>query len=293
MPEREFFNLAEQQLNPPGKFWGNLGYWPAHSVAATADEYANACRALASQLAELAQLNANTIVLDVGFGCGDQLLLWLQHYRVSQLYGMNYSTSQTELAQQRLSRVGYSEQAQQCGYGDIAQLTAAGWHGYQQKHINRVLALDCIYHFSQRQQFLQQARGCLSQSGQLVYSDLFLFQPLHQLPRWQAGLIRLMLWLSRIPLANILTLQQQQQSLNQAGFVDVYHRDISTQVMLGFGRWLSGYKVKNRQATDGKTKNNNATNKKATWLKYDITAAFLSWAYRRGILGYALFRAAA
>lgn len=314
--KKEFYNLQEQLLNPPGSYWGNLGYWAPAELAVqpgqsdqlqpdqlqsdqlqpdqlaehkepllfptgSAQEYALACQALAQKVGDAAQLNTDSVVFDAGFGCGDQLLFWCDHYQISALYGVNLSVSQTTLARQRLSEVGLSAQAENISSDNIDTLSAERWHNYRQQAVNRVLALDCIYHFPQKLHFLQQAASLLKRDGRIAFSDIILVKPLEQ-QRWiDRAVLRLMLWASDIPLANLHCADGNKQLLVQSGFCDVTQEDISVPVMAGFAAWLPRYKARSR-----------AKAARLNWLKYDVTAAFLAWAQRRQLLGYVVVSAA-
>ena len=281
----EFYNLAEQRLNPPESSWGNLGFWrQQQALQGSPHEYAAACQQLAERLAEAAQLNSASVVLDAGFGCGDQLLLWHQQFQIRNLYGINRSYSQTWLAQQRLQQQGRPTSASQCVAGDVHDL--AHWRGLRGLGINRVLALDCIYHFPDKAGFLQQAVTLLRQPGtdvdaQLAYTDLVLTQPWRQIPLSQRCLLRLMLRLSRVPRGNMMTLSDNLQQLQRCSGVDARCQDLSQAVMLGFARWWQSSQVRAQYPSAGRWL-------RPSWLKYEITARFLRWALRQRLLGYYL-----
>ena len=139
----EFHDLAELGLNRDGESWGNLGYWK------TATDYSEACRALALLLGEQAGLDRNSSVFDAGFGCGDQLLLWLEHFRVASIYGANLSQSQTAYAKNLLTRNRHAEMAAAIVQGDINNPDV--WSAtLERAHPSHVVALDCAYHFGSR-----------------------------------------------------------------------------------------------------------------------------------------------
>ena len=120
----EFHDLAELGLNRDGESWGNLGYWK------TATDYSEACRALALLL-------------------GDQLLLWMEHFRVARIYGANLSQSQTAYAKNLLTRNRHAEMAAAIVQGDINNPDV--WSAtLERAHPSHVVALDCAYHFGSR-----------------------------------------------------------------------------------------------------------------------------------------------
>jgi len=270
---QEFHDLSEELLNSENQYWGNLGYWKSHN------DYSSACSALADELAIAVQLDDTSHVFDAGFGCGDQLLLWLQKYRVNSIQGLNYSESQTRLAKNRLDEFGFSAAAKQISYGSVTDMdkkvTPPSSVG-----INKILALDCAYHFPSRIQFLTSSHQKLSKSGRIGLTDILLSDSPSSL--LQRIILRTMLFLSRIPKKNIVTLNTYKNELAAVGFENVSIRDISDQVFTPFSDWLYEFKK-----DEGRLRSSS----KLTWLKYDVTAKFLSWADRSDILRYAIITA--
>ena len=60
--------------------WSNLGYWQNLN-----ETYPQACRNLATQLADSIHLNSNDFLLDLGCGKGASLSLWKSHYAVEHI----------------------------------------------------------------------------------------------------------------------------------------------------------------------------------------------------------------
>jgi cyclopropane fatty-acyl-phospholipid synthase-like methyltransferase len=280
-PVSEFYDLSERILNTGDFYWGNLGYWQQGS------DYSTACAHLARILAEAVDLNQNSRVFDAGFGCGDQLLLWMREYQVEFLAGINYSVSQTELAQQRLKQAGFKESANNLYQGNITELNRD--LKFHTKNINRILALDCAYHFPSRKQFVEDSYQILQASKndgyhkKIAFTDIVLANTAagKTLPWRKRILLNTMLRLSQIPQENIITLQEYEQQLHQSGFEQVSSQDISEHVFLPFGHWLVSQEDRIKKSTG----------KRSIWLKYKITSAFLAWAYNNQILRYVIVSA--
>ena len=268
----EFHDLAELALNEDGQSWGNLGYWK------DADSYSAACRDLALLLGEAACLDQDSRVFDAGFGCGDQLLLWLEQFQVATVCGLNYSKSQTEIAHRQLSDAGREEAAKTCVFGDACD--KEDWARVVSPNgIDRVLALDCAYHFADKQSFFGLAHQYLEKGGRLALTD-FVFSAVENGPFWRDTALSTMLKLSHIPTENMKADADYRLQLSRIGFANVEMIDISEHVMPGFLKWLRPYKTKSLD--------NLAS---LQWLKYDITARFLGWAYREDLLRYYLITA--
>jgi cyclopropane fatty-acyl-phospholipid synthase-like methyltransferase len=270
---QEFYDLSERLLNSENKYWGNLGYWQFNN------DYSSACHALADELALAVQLDETSNIFDAGFGCGDQLLLWLKNYRVNSIQGLNYSKSQTKLAQKRLEKSGFSEAAKKIRYGSVTEMGEQEL-SHSNDDINKVLALDCAYHFPSRVQFLTSSYQKLNKAGRIGLTDILLSD--NQISLLQHFLLRTMLFLSNIPEKNIVTLNTYKNELSAAGFENINIRDISDHVFTPFSDWLHEFKQ-----GEGRLRSKS----KLTWLKYEVTAKFLKWAHRNNILRYAIITA--
>lgn len=283
---REFYDLEDLQLNldpitgTRTTSWGNLGYWSADLKEGESDEFTYACagQRLAVQLGNMAKLDelaSEHTVVDTGFGCGDQLIEWNQSFHVNHLYGINYSKSQTLFAQNLIVREGiegfHLEQGDCCA--------AKAW-GSIPNGVDRIIALDCLYHFHDKSRYFLNCQNKLALNGVLAVSDLLLQKPLSN-PFYKLAL-RLICKLSNIPFSNLQTLEAYEQSLNEHGLKLVTSSDISEHVFLPFGEWLKGY--------IDQLKHSKIEGQKLSWTKYQGTASFLRWAYKKRVLSYRLIQ---
>jgi hypothetical protein len=150
--------------------------------------YAAACAALATALGVAADLTATDAVLDVGFGRGDQLFLWRDHFRVRHVQGLNSSVLEVRHFQRRWRRRQQHEQQRQQQKKHKEELQARGQHAdagvepvgtidsavgsatllpaQLNERFDKVLALDCAYHFApSREVFFHQAFAALKAGG--------------------------------------------------------------------------------------------------------------------------------
>lgn len=265
----EFHDLSEQLLNRESggaTAWGNLGYW------ADAAHYQDACTALADQVAGRLRLSPTTRLIDVGFGCGDQLLHWHARYGVRDMTGLNLSHSQTAAARRRLGDAGLHDVAGRLHRGSATGLASSAYP-FARDGADAIVALDCAYHFASRTRFLQQAAAVLSRGGRLGVTDLVLGDSAISLRERTA--LSAIARLSHIPRTNLVNAATYQRQWQAAGFTIECFADISDEVMPGFGHWLRGYRRRYGSGTS-----------RRHWWKYEATAAFLRWAWRGGRLRY-------
>lgn len=266
----EFFNTAEIALNSPAQSWGNLGLWR------DSEDYSEACRRLALALGDSAELDSESHVLDAGFGCGDQLQLWIEHFNIASLQGIKLSQSQTRNAIDLLQRSGHAQHCKYLLQGDINQPDL--WPAKGAHPPNRILCLDSAYHFPDRAAFLARAGDVLPKGGGICLSDFILSAPSRPVPQQLS--LRSMLWCSRIPWRNLATAAQYVEQLQGAGFGSAQIEDISAEVMEGFAHWWQRFRDQVGQLP-AKSR-----------LKYAVTARFLNWAYRENVLRYIIISAA-
>ena len=266
----EFFDLADARMlngesahgGQPQTAWGNLGDW---SEART---YPAACEALARRLGTAAGLSADTRVFDVGFGCGDQLLCWLDHFGVRELGGVNLSASQTRLAKARLRAAGHTRAADAVRQGSADQCAKiAGPDPW-----DVVLALDCAYHFPSRERFSCQAAGLVAPGGKLALFDLVCgdaAQPWHR-----HALLSAMGRAAHFPAHNQVPESVCRAQLRRAGWTVTEWQNLTPQVFEPFADWLVQYRGSPHAPSQPAS----------SWLKYRATARFLRWAQRHDVL---------
>ena len=200
----------------PVSTWGNLGLWTQAS-----QDYPSACRALAVRLAQQAQLNPGCSVLDVGFGYGDQLLVWKQQFKVGRITGFEIDAAAVAHARSRL--VEFADVSLDLAQGDLRTIT---------ERYDRVLALDCAYHFASRNDFFAMAASTLHPGGMLALTDIVLADG-----EDSADYV----WLAKacgIAPQNLGTQRVYAQSLVDLGFCDIRFEHLDGQVLLGFSRFV-------------------------------------------------------
>jgi SAM-dependent methyltransferase len=286
-PLNEFYDLEDIQLNYQpetgnlNSSWGNLGCW-LDDTKSPIDNYSQACQQLAIELGRLAkldQLSEGHAILDAGFGCGDQLFVWLNSFAVKQLVGINFSHSQTAFAVNALNSKACEQQkgAYVLKQGDCCDPIA--WQ-HVPKALDRIIALDCLYHFKNKPDYFKLCNKHLAVDGILAASDLVLVKPINNL--LYKTILKIICKLSHIPFENLMTLSSYQALLMQQGLVLSQAVNISDKVFLPFGQWLNTYVAE--------MKSSHKTDRKLSWVKYKGTAVFLRWAYNKRILDYQLLQ---
>ena len=274
----EFFDLAEHQLNGESDYathWGNFGHWQ------TATTYPEACTSLAKLAGDAARLNQDSHLLDLGFGSGEQILYWFREYNIATYRGINVSESQTRFARAKIEAdLVITQERAVLHHGDACALSALYAAGVMSKttdtpsgesrYPTAIIALDSAYHFSDRKAFFGQCANLLPHDGKLVLTDFGARSNIA---------LRMMASTSRIPAANLITIEDYLNQLQRAGFRRLSVIDVTNDVFEPFRRWYADYR---RQYL--------STQKTAS-LKFEVTSRFLAMASRSGWLQYYLITA--
>ncbi len=140
------------------------GYWENPAAATYTDEdYARAAEQLTLELCGMADLQEGQQILDVGCGFGGTIASLNERFDNLQLTGLNIDARQLERARQTvLPRAGNTIAFQQ---GDACALPFAD------NSFDRILAVECIFHFPSREDFFREVHRVLRPGGTLALSD--------------------------------------------------------------------------------------------------------------------------
>ena len=135
------------------------GYWENPEEADQSPKgFLAAMERLNSELLLTADLKDYQAVLDAGCGFGGTLREIQTRYKEMNLVGINIDPRQLEIARQKVPGVSFIE-------GDACVLP------FKSSTFDRVLAVECIFHFSSRLQFLKEAARVLKPGGLIALSD--------------------------------------------------------------------------------------------------------------------------
>ena len=213
----DFMNEGYADDSKP--LWLNLGYWRE------ARTYPDACVAMVELLGTRGGLQPGDEVLDVGVGFAEQDFVLLERFKLSRITGLDITPVHVEKGRERVAERGLEKQI------DI-RLGSATAIGFPDASFDRVLALECAFHFDTRDQFMLEAFRVLKPGGSLAIADM-LPVPGKKSNRATAFARKY----GHIPEANLYDREEYSRRLSAAGFDDVVVESIRQDVFPGMANY--------------------------------------------------------
>lgn len=228
MSARDIYELVSTRAFSEHGLYLNLGYW---KTAQTIDE---ACEDLALLVAETAAIGPADEVVDVGFGFADQDMLWVQRFAPKRIVGLNVTPSQVELGRKRVQERGLSDRIEllEASATDMPLPTCS---------FDKVVGVECAFHFDTRERFFAEAFRVLRPGGRLVLADIIRaapdarpFRRMMQANNWKFFLKKY-----AVPEANSDSHESYRAKLERQGFVGARITSIREQVYPGLHAFMA------------------------------------------------------
>jgi cyclopropane fatty-acyl-phospholipid synthase-like methyltransferase len=233
------YGLTHAELNwqRPGELWLNMGLWK------DGETFGEACKSLIGLVATQARFSENSLVLDVGNGCGDQDFYLMKDYPIKEIVGVNNEKIQVSVANKRLSEYPFAERVRFLLGNAVEPHTWTSIDGEgitRMEKFDAVLSVDSAYHFDTRSKFFHVvSRDLLKVGGRIALADIIGGTGSHAMRWFDAALFKFVLKGAHVPVENLwASTAEYQQQLAAEGFTDIEVLDITHLVFPGFISFL-------------------------------------------------------
>ena len=175
------FHASLESLGPLGEQQKYLNY----GFLASRDQgYEESQAQLCLEVFRAAEIAPSDVIVDVGFGSGEQSLLLMGKYDFAQCTGFNISANQVRYATHRAADRKLSHKlAYRHGEAEVLPGIADG-------SVDKLMAIECAFYFD-RPRFYERAARVLKPGGRAVLADITLSGVLGFLGRWREDFRRI------------------------------------------------------------------------------------------------------
>jgi len=166
----DLFQTSLESLDQPRKY---LNYGYTDTGRESLDERQER---LCLEVFRAAAIEPAHVLVDVGFGSGEQDFLLARTFEFQRLTGFNIAARQVAYASERATRESLGGKLQ-FRHGEAEVLP-----GMENASVDRIMAIECAFYFD-RPRFYERAAEILKPGGRLILADIMLSDRLRRLTR--------------------------------------------------------------------------------------------------------------
>ncbi len=193
-------------------YYLNLGYWKDTTNIKVA------CEQMIDKVISFADIKDNQVILDAGFGYGDQDIYIATKIPKLKIFGINIVDHQVQKAQNQVIQNNFSDRLF-LQKGDAVSLN------FDDNTFDSVIAIESAFHFNTREKFFREAYRTLKKNGTLCLTDCLPVSG-NKNAEFQKNSERF-----GIPMDNQYELHEYISKLKKIGFKSIIFEDISDNVI--------------------------------------------------------------
>jgi microcystin synthetase protein McyJ len=213
----------------------NVGWWEDYEQSwEPTDEFdmTEQCARLVRKVGRRAGLDAQSDLLDVGFGYGEQDRIFRDEFNCGSITGINITKNQVRTARDRFRSLESGDRAV-FHVGNAVRLP------YPDEEFSHLIALESPFHFKTRERFLEEAFRVLEPGGRLVVTDIINGYKKGQAPLRDRLIAFLHNVYWQVADENHCTVGEYDDLLLQKGFTDVKLDEVTERTLVpGITRYL-------------------------------------------------------
>lgn len=140
--------------------FANYGYWTRPGLS-----MAQASEAMATLVASAAGMAPGDAVLDVGCGYGACAVVYAERFAPASIIGIDVTDTRIEHGRQYAAKCGF-EKVIDLRLGDATNMA------FDAGSFDKLLAVECAFHFDTRRDFFREAARVLKPGGVMALTDL-------------------------------------------------------------------------------------------------------------------------
>lgn len=229
----ELYKGIQKDVENKNNKWLNLGYW---KTASTVDD---ACEDLINYVIEFSKINEGEVILDAGFGYGDQDIHILNKIKDLIIHGVNITDFQVEHAKNLAKNNGFDERF-------FPAVSDASKLNYKNSFFDKVISVEAAFHFNTREQFLKESYRVLKNNGIVCIVDCLPRVISNETLNKQA--FKHIKHIG-IPDENLIGIETYSDVLKKIGFTQIEFHNLSEYVLpyfnelTKFGNWRNDAKI--------------------------------------------------
>ncbi len=200
-----FYGVGAERFEEYHDGYLNFGLWDEGI-----EDFVPAAENLVRHVGELAELDAESRLLDVACGMGTQDVYFLRHFAPAHIDALDVTWKHIEQGRRRTSAAGFGEDRVKFHHGTATALP------FPAETFTHVIGIEGPAHFDTREKFMREAHRVLKPGGTIVMSDYTLKRRPRSL--FDKAVIEGTRRIWNVPRENMDSVERYRAKMERAGF---------------------------------------------------------------------------